>query len=268
MTFEPHPREFFAPDHAPARVAGLRDKIAGLQAAGIERVFVFPFHQRLASLDAQRFIDEVLVGGCAVRWIMVGDDFRFGAKRTGNVELLQANAARAGFEVHQLPSFLVDGHRVSSSLVRAALAAGRMDEAQRLLGHAYRMTGRIIHGARLGRQIGFPTINLRLGHGRHPAVHGIFAVRVYGLGGVLDGVASAGFRPTVDDTGRWLLEVHLFDFNQDVYGRLVQVEFLRKLRDERKYDSLEALTVAIQGDVHSARAVLAEAGPARHASAA
>jgi riboflavin kinase/FMN adenylyltransferase len=270
MTFEPHPREFFAPDSAPARVANLRDKVEGLRAAGIERVFVLPFRRRLASLDAASFVRDVLVAACEARWIIVGDDFRFGARRGGDIGLLRAMGPQLGYEVDELAPVLGEGRRVSSSAVRDALARGDLDLAARLLGHTYRISGRVIHGAKLGRQIGYPTLNLRLAHKRS-AVHGIFAVRVHGVGAPRAGVASAGIRPTVDRSGRWLLEVHLFDFADDVYGRLVQVEFLRKLREEEQFESLEQLTEAIRNDARLARAVLAEvdaagAGPALSAA--
>ncbi len=255
MTFEPHPREFFAPDSAPARVANLRDKIEGLRAAGVERVFVLPFRRALAQLEARAFIEEVLVGGCAMRWLIVGDDFRFGARRGGDIALLRAGAASGAYQVEQLDAVCMEQDRVSSSAVRAALAQGDLERAARLLGHPYHISGRVLHGARLGRQIGFPTLNLRLAHKR-AAVHGIFAVRVHGVGEPRPGVASAGMRPTVDDSGRWLLEVHLFDFADEVYGRLVRVEFCKKLRDEEKFRSVEELTAAIRDDSRRAREVL------------
>ena len=265
MTFEPHPREFFAPDLAPARVANLRDKIEGLRACGIERVFVMHFNQRLASLPAQAFIDDVLLAGCRMRWLIVGDDFRFGARRAGDIALLRAGAAAGGYEVEQLPAVRLDAVRISSSAVRAALLAGDLATAASLLGHPYRISGRVLHGAKLGRQIGYPTLNLRLEH-RRPAVHGIYAVRVQGIGAPRPGVASAGLRPTVDQSGRWLLEVHLFDFADDVYGHLVRVEFLQKLRDEEKFDSLEQLTAAIRDDAQRARALLLAPDPVERAS--
>jgi riboflavin kinase/FMN adenylyltransferase len=256
MTFEPHPREFFSPDAAPARVANLRDKIEGLRACGIERVFVLHFNRSLASLRPEAFIDDVLVAGCGMRWLIVGDDFRFGARRAGDVDLLRARAAAGGYEVEQIGPVCQGAARVSSSAVRAALAQGDLEGAARLLGHPYRISGRVLHGAKLGRQIGFPTLNLRLAHKR-PAVHGIYAVRVLGIGEPRAGVASAGIRPTVDQSGRWLLEVHLFDFAQEVYGHLVRVEFLHKLRDEEKFDSLAQLTEAIRNDTEQARALFA-----------
>jgi riboflavin kinase/FMN adenylyltransferase len=255
MTFEPHPRELFAPDKAPPRVANLRDKLESLAAAGIERVFIEHFNRRFAAITAEQFIDDILVRGCQARWLMVGEDFRFGAQRAGDVNLLRARAGSAGFEFVQLPNVMDDGERVSSSAVRAALGRGDMPRAAALLGHPYFISGRVMHGAKRGRELGFPTLNLRIAHKR-PAVHGIYAVRVHGLGATpWPGVASVGLRPTVDNSGRWLLEVHLFDFAAQVYGKLVRVEFLKKLRDEEKFDSLDALTAAIRNDAEQARAL-------------
>ncbi|MFN7778446.1 MAG: bifunctional riboflavin kinase/FAD synthetase [Betaproteobacteria bacterium] len=256
MTFEPHPREFFAPAAAPPRVASIRDKLQALADAGIDHVLIEHFNARFAAITATQFIDEVLVAGCQARWIAVGDDFRFGAKRAGDLALLRAHAAAGGYEVAQLPTVVEDGERVSSSAVRAALATGDLQRAARLLGQPYFISGRVQHGRKLGRALGFPTLNLRFAHKR-PALHGVFAVRVHGIGAApLPGVASVGLRPTVEESGRWLLEVHLFDFARDVYGHLVRVEFLHKLRDEEKYDTLDQLTVAIRGDSERARALI------------
>lgn len=261
MTFEPHPREFFAPEQAPARISNLRDKIDALAAAGIERVFIQHFNRRFAKLSANAFIEQVLVDGCRAHWLMIGDDFRFGARRSGDVNLLRARAAESGFEVVQSDTVCDAGERISSSAVRNALAAGDLALAQRLLGRPYAISARVQHGAKLGRCIGFPTLNLRIAHARkmrRPALHGVFAVRVHGLGPAPhSGVASMGLRPTVDDSGRWLLEVHVFDFAKQVYGRLVRVEFVRKLRDEIRYDTLAELTRAIGRDADHARALLA-----------
>ncbi len=261
MTFEPHPRELFQPAQAPARVANLRDTVDALAAAGIDRVYIQRFNRRFASLSAEEFIDRVLVAGCNLHWLMIGDDFRFGARRAGDVALLRARAAAGGYEVAQCATLSEDGERVSSSAVRNALSAGDLARAARLLGRPYAISGRVQHGAKLGRAIGFPTLNLRIAHAkkmRRPALHGIFAVRVHGLDVVpLDGVASMGLRPTVDDSGRWLLEVHLFNFDRQVYGALVRVEFLRKLRDEVKYDTVDQLVAAIRNDADQARALFA-----------
>jgi riboflavin kinase / FMN adenylyltransferase len=260
MTFEPHPREFFAPEQAPARIANLRDKLEALRSAGIERVFIQHFNGRFARLTPEAFVTEVLVAGCRARWLMVGDDFRFGARRAGDIALLRAHAAAGGYEVAQCPTICDDGARISSSAVRDALASGDMHRVQRLLGRPYSVSGRVQHGAKLGRSLGFPTLNLRIAHARRmrrAALHGVFAVRVHELEArPLDGVASVGLRPTVDDSGRWLLEVHLFDFARQVYGRLVRVEFVRKLRDEVKYGTVAELAAAIRHDAEQARAVL------------
>jgi riboflavin kinase / FMN adenylyltransferase len=255
MTFEPHPREFFAPAQAPSRVANLRDKVAGLQQAGIEHVYVEHFTRRFASLGADTFVERLLVQGCEVRWLLVGDDFRFGAGRAGDVALLRRLGQAGGYRVEQIPVVVESGSRVSSSRIRAALQAGDLAGAAALLGRPYSISGHVLHGAKLGRQMGFPTLNLRIAH-RRPAVHGIFAVRVHGIDArALPGVASVGLRPTVDDSGRWLLEVHLFDFSGDVYGRLVSVEFVQKLRDEARFDSIQALAQAIGSDADRARAI-------------
>ena len=261
MTFEPHPRELFTPDRAPARVANIRDKIEALAANGIERVFIQHFSRRFASLAPEQFISDVLVGGLDARCLLVGDDFRFGARRTGDVDLLRSRAARYGYSVEQLATVQEHGVRVSSSEVREALAAGNLAHAAALLGRPYAISGRVLHGRKLGREIGFPTLNLRLAH-RRPAARGIYAVKVHCLGDdVRSGVASIGLRPTVEDSDRWLLEVHLFDFAQDVYGRLIRVELVHKLRDETKYESLNALSDAIRNDATTARALLAPVDP-------
>jgi riboflavin kinase/FMN adenylyltransferase len=253
MTFEPHPREFFAPTQAPARVANIRDKLEALREAGIERVYIEHFNRRFASLSAEQFIDDVLVAGCRVRWLMVGDDFRFGARRAGDLALLRARAAGGGYVVEALPTVLDGSDRVSSSAVRESLEKGDLARARELLGRPYMISGRVLHGAKLGRTIGFPTLNLRIAHKR-PAVHGVYAVKVHGIDErAWPGVASVGLRPTVDDTGRWLLEVHLFDFARQVYGKLVRVEFLAKLRDEERYGTLDELTAAIARDAQRAR---------------
>lgn len=261
MVFEPQPREFFSPSTAPARIANLRDKLSALARHGIERVFVQHFDRRFAAITPSQFVDQVLVAGCQARWLMVGDDFRFGAQRAGDIDFLRARAAAGGYELVQSDTVSHAGERISSSALRRALAAGDLRRAQELLGRPYAISGRVRHGARLGRRIGFPTLNLPLappGQPRRPAVHGVFAVRVHGLAAQpLAGVASAGQRPTVDDSGRWLLEVHLFDFAADVYGRLVQVEFVRRLRDEARYADVDALVAAITADAAQARAVLA-----------
>jgi riboflavin kinase / FMN adenylyltransferase len=255
MTFEPHPREYFAPEQAPPRIANLRDKIEGLRQVGIDRVFVQHFNRDFASLTAEQFIQRILLDGCQARCLLVGDDFRFGARRAGDVALLRRFSQSGAFTVEQIAPVLLGEERVSSSRIRAALSVGDLALAGELLGHPYAISGRVLHGSKLGRQLGFPTLNLRVAH-RRPALHGIFAVRVHGIAApALAGVASVGLRPTVDDSGRWLLEVHLFDFSDEVYGRLIQVQFVQKLRDEERFDSVQELTAAIQRDADRARAI-------------
>ena len=248
LTFEPHPREFFDPKAAPARLTRLRDKLELIEAAGVERVHVARFDRRFASMSAERFVEDVLVNGLATRWLLVGRDFRFGARRAGDFAALAAAGARHGFEVESMPDVLSDGTRVSSSAVRAALAAGEFDPAERLLGHPYTISGRVAHGAKLGRSLGFPTANIVLR--RPPPLSGIFVVEVDGFG---PGVASIGRRPTVNPVPLPLLEVHLFDWERDLYGEHLRVRFLKKLRDERKYDGLDALKEAIAHDARQAR---------------
>lgn len=256
MTFEPHPREFFAPKRAPARVANLRDKVAAFDRCGIEHVFIQHFGRRFSNLAPDAFIEDVLLAGCAMRWLLVGDDFRFGAKRAGDTGLLADYAARGAFDLEVMPTISENGERISSTAVREALAAGDLARASVLLDRAYTISGRVLHGRKLGRSLGFPTLNLKIEHA-HPALQGIFAVRVHCLTErAIAGVASIGVRPTVDDAERWLLEVHLFDFADAVYGRLVTVEFVKKLRDEQKYETLGALSAAIRDDAARARALL------------
>ncbi|HEY8607566.1 MAG TPA: bifunctional riboflavin kinase/FAD synthetase [Noviherbaspirillum sp.] len=263
MTFEPHPREFFARAagdlaRAPARIANLRDKLQSLSDAGIDRVIVEHFNAHFASMSPEDFVEKVLVDGLHVKWLMVGEDFCYGARRAGNVARLTEAGRKHGFHVEALPAVLNEGTRISSSAVRAALAASDFGLAAQLLGHPYAISGHVTHGKKLGRTIGFPTMNLRIAHKR-PALSGIFVVQVHGLGDQpLPGVASMGVRPTVEDSGRVLLETYLFDYHEQCYGRIVRVEFLKKLRDEQKYGDLPALTAAIENDVQQARAFFRE----------
>jgi len=248
LTFEPHPREFFDPKAAPARLTRLRDKLELIEAAGVERVHVARFDRRFASMSAERFVEDVLVNGLATRWLLVGRDFRFGARRAGDYTALALAGTRHGFEVESMADVLFEGVRVSSSAVRAALAAGELDTGERLLGHPYTISGRVAHGAKLGRSLGFPTANIVLR--RPPPLSGIFVVEVDGFG---PGVASIGRRPTVNPVPLPLLEVHLFDWERDLYGEHLRVRFLKKLRDEQKYDGLDALREAIARDARQAR---------------
>lgn len=253
MTFEPHPREFFAPESAPARLTSLREKLELLSNQGVERVYICRFNHAFARTSAEDFVTRLLHERLQTRWLLVGDDFRFGAKRAGNYELLFRQAPQLGFELVDMPSVEAGGQRVSSTLVREALAAGDMARAQTYLGRHYSISGRVMHGDKIGSSIGFPTANVQMRHNR-PPVAGIFAVNLHGAAEqALAGVASLGTRPTVTQDGGLRLEVHLFDFSGDLYGRHVRVEFLHKLRDEAQYPDLESLTAQIERDAQDAR---------------
>lgn len=259
LTFEPHPREYFArragqPATAPARIQATRDKLGALSDLGVDRVCIAHFDASLSSLDARSFFDQIIDRGLQTRELLVGDDFRFGHKRQGDFALLESFCRERAIGCSRIDSFELNGVRVSSSAVRAALGEGRFREAAQLLGHPYQMSGHVLHGRKLGRTLGFPTLNLGVGFER-PALAGIFVVRVHGLGPrAIAGVASLGTRPAVEAQGRLLLEVHLFDFSETVYGRVVSVEFLERLREERHYASLELLTEQIARDCEAARA--------------
>ncbi len=271
LTFEPHPRDYFAKllqqtDLAPARVGTLRDKLEGLAQCGVDQAIVLPFNATLAAQTPQAFIHTVLVQGLGVRYVLVGDDFRFGAKRAGDYAMLDAAGATQGFDVARMNSYEVHGLRVSSSAVRQALAAGDMAQAAKLLGRPYAISGHIVHGRKLGRELGFRTLNMRFAHWK-PAASGIFVVHVHGLADhPLPGVANLGVRPSLDPTdvngGRVLLETHCLDWPaslgaEGAYGKIARVELLHKLHDERKYEGLEALTSGIHQDCDDARAWLA-----------
>ncbi|ODU44606.1 MAG: riboflavin biosynthesis protein RibF [Thiobacillus sp. SCN 63-374] len=259
LSFEPHPREFFTPEQAPARLSSLREKAEHLQRLGIDRFHVFRFDRAFSSLTAGVFIEQVLGRTLQAHYVLVGDDFRYGAKRTGDFALLQQTGRSLGFDAESLPTVEVTGERASSTAVRSALAAGELGHAARLLGRPYSISGRVVHGDKLGRDIGFPTANIQLKHNRPPLM-GIFAVELCGLNGApLPGVASLGKRPTVKGADAVpVLEVHLFDFDADIYGRRVRVDFLHKLRDEAKYPDLDSLVAQIRRDVDNAKHFLAK----------
>jgi riboflavin kinase/FMN adenylyltransferase len=265
MIFEPHPREFFAPDKAPTRLTSLREKLELLAAAGVGRVQICRFNFDFAKIPAEDFIVRILQHGLAARWILVGDDFRFGARRAGDFAMLKAFSIRCGFDVEEMPGYTVDGLRVSSTAVREALAGGDLGLVQRLLGRPYSISGRVVGGNKLGKKIGFPTANIQLKHNR-PPLSGIFAVEVEGDASTfspspLQGVASLGVRPTVHEHGMPVLEVHLFDFNREIYGEHLRVHFLHKLRDEAKYPDLMSLTKQIGQDVTDAKYFFASSSP-------
>jgi riboflavin kinase / FMN adenylyltransferase len=254
MTFEPHPREFFAPDQAPTRLTSLREKLELLGDQGIDTTYVMRFDYRFAQIAADQFIERILVRGAGVRYLLIGDDFRFGARRSGDLNVLKAHATRLGYVVEAMTSVIVDGERVSSTAVREALAAGKLARATRLLGRPYSISGRVVRGDGLGRKLGYPTANIQMKHNR-PPLTGIFAVEVHGAGDTaLRGVASLGVRPTVKQNGAPVLEAYLFDFEGDIYGRHLRVDFVEKLRDEENYRDLATLTRQIGCDVENARA--------------
>jgi len=258
MTFQPHPREYFARlsgdlSRVPPTIGNLRDKLHAFINSGMDRVIVEHFTAHFAGLSAQDFIEKILVQGLQVKWLMVGEDFRFGAKRAGTTDDLRAAGQKYGFEVEIMQDVMHGADRISSSLVRAALMDSDFVRAADLLGHPYTISGRVIHGNKLGRELGFPTMNLRMAQ-EYPVLNGIFITRAHGLADhPLPAVSCIGTRPTVDDSGRRLLETHIFDYDQNCYGKLVQIEFLKKLRDNEKFGSLAELTAAIQDDANNAR---------------
>jgi riboflavin kinase/FMN adenylyltransferase len=253
MTFEPQPQEFFAPDQAPARLTSLREKLELLRAVGIDIAFVCHFDYRMAQIPAEEFVDLIVRRALDTRWLLVGDDFRFGARRGGDFDLLMSLAPRYGYEVEATHSVLHKGTRVSSTAVRACLQAGDLDGAAQLLGRRYAICGRVVHGDGIGTGFGYPTANVRLDR-QKPPLAGIFVAEVDGLGQRgWPAVASLGVRPTVTSHGRAVLEVHLFDFSGDIYGKRITVRFLSKLRDEAKFSSVEALVAQMDRDAQRAR---------------
>jgi riboflavin kinase/FMN adenylyltransferase len=252
VVFEPHPREFFAPQQAPARLTNLREKLELFISMGIDRVHVCRFNAHFAQMGAADFI-HALHDGLHAAFVLIGDDFRFGSGRAGDFALMQKIGDQRGFGVAAMHSVLHDGVRVSSTAVRAALSAGQMREAWSYLGRHYSISGRVVHGDGMGHKLGFPTANIQLKHNR-PPLSGIFVVQVHGDGlGVLQGVASLGVRPTLKRDAKQVLEVHLFEFAQQIYGKHLRVEFLQKLRDEAKYPDVATLTRQIALDVENAR---------------
>jgi len=254
LTFEPHPRELFAPDQAPARLTSMREKLELFAENGVKVAYVCPFDARFAAMTAQEFIAQILRQSLDARTVLVGEDFRFGAGRMGTVELLRAS----GIRVDKQPEVQVDGKRVSSTGVRLALATGDLNQARKLLGRSYSISGHVAHGDKLGRKLGYPTANIQMHHDR-PPLTGIYAVKLAGLdGGERPGVASLGVRPTMKQNAAPVLEVHLFDFNRDIYGQHVRVSFLKKIRDEEKFPDLESLKQQIALDELAAREYFAK----------
>jgi riboflavin kinase/FMN adenylyltransferase len=267
VMFEPHPQEYFAARvteptqrrNAPARLTRLREKLQSLQHYAVDRVLCIRFNENFARLSAEDFIDRLLVEQLGVRCLIVGDDFRFGHRRQGDLAMLQHAGERVGFQVVNMHTFNIDGGRVSSTRIREALWGGDLNTAGKLLGRPYHMSGRIVHGDKRGRKLGFPTANIYL-HRQVSPLRGVFAVSVFGLDHEpLDGVANIGVRPSVDGQ-QCLLEVHLMDFVGDIYGRHVKVMFIERLRDERRFETLDALKQQIAADVRQARTLFANNG--------
>jgi riboflavin kinase/FMN adenylyltransferase len=253
VIFEPQPREFFAPQTAPARLTRLRDKLELLAAEGVERVVCLAFNRRLRELSAAQFVQQVLVDGLGVRHLEIGDDFRFGCDRAGDFDFLRQAGSEQGFSVEAAATVELDAERVSSTRVREAIAAADFGLAERLLGRPYAISGRVLHGQKLGRQLGAPTANVQLKRRKAP-LNGVFLVSALVDGRRHAGVANIGVRPSVAGDGSAHLEVHLLDFAGDLYGRRMTVAFRRKLRDEQRFASLEALKTAIAADIAAARA--------------
>ena len=256
ITFEPQPREYFMPQEAPPRLTRFREKLEVLQHCGVDRVVCLRFNAWLASLTADEFIQRIMLDGLAVKYLVVGDDFRFGKGRIGDYALLEQAGKTHGFPVATMPTFNIGNHRVSSTRIRVALSKGDFNSAEALLGRPYWMSGRVAHGDKRGRTIGFPTANIFM-HRNAAPLDGVFAVEMCGIDDrPIAGIANVGTRPTVDGS-RALLEVHLFDFDRDIYGRHVQVSFLKKLRPERKFESFDLLKRQIELDAEQARAFFA-----------
>ncbi len=256
MSFEPTPKEFFAQDAPPTRLMRFREKFEALAAAGIDIFHCPRFNEAMKGIRADTFVRQLLIHTLNVRHLVIGDDFRFAARREGDIDLLLRAGKALDFRVEQIGSVTVDGQRVSSTAIREALQRGDMEQARNLLGHYYRMSGKVIRGERIGRDLGYPTANVHLQRRLSPVL-GIFAVRVFGLGEeARDGVASVGTRPTFDGT-KPILEVHVFDFDEDIYGRRIEVEFVARLRDTEKFDDVEQLVEQMHRDSAAAREILA-----------
>ncbi len=255
ITFEPQPMEYFEPDAAPARLTRLREKVAAIAEDGIDRLMLLEFGPRLAAMEARAFIDRLLIDGLGVRFLLVGDDFRFGHKREGDFALLQSVGSEQGFAVENLHTIKHADERISSTRIREALSHGNLDQARHLLGRPFTICGRVVHGDKRGRTIGFPTANINL-HRRVSPLSGVYAVQARGISAEpWPAVANMGTRPTVGGTEH-RLEVHLFDYDGDCYGAHLEVEFLLKLRDERRFDSFAELKTQIGRDADAARQYL------------
>lgn len=258
ILFEPQPHEYFAGDRAPARLMRLREKLHALEQAGLERVLCLNFNEALRGLTAEQFIETILLGGLGIKHLVVGDDFRFGCDRTGDFSLLRATGARMGFTVTDTCTLTIAGERISSTRIRELLAAGNFAAAEACLGRPYSIAGRVEHGRKLGREIGVPTANIRLQRFRSP-LSGVFVISAFIQGERFSGVANVGVKPTLGGDVEPLLEVHLFDFERDIYGVPAEIEFHAKLRDEHRFASLDALKAQLQQDIQRGRLYFAGA---------
>lgn len=260
MSFEPTPGEFLARNDPPARLSRFREKYRAMAALGIDALFCPRFDDAMRRMSPESFVNELLVSTLSVRHVIVGDDFKFATQGSGNVDYLREAGSRLGFDVTEVGAIQQNSERVSSTAIRSALAAGNMRKARNMLGRDYSMSGHIVYGNQLGRTLGYPTANIPVMRLKSP-VQGIFAVRVRGLGDeLLDGVASVGTRPTVTGAGKTILEVFIFDFDRDIYGKSIEVQFISRLRDELKFPDLESMTAQIRRDVEDARHALARDG--------
>ncbi len=257
VTFEPLPMAWFRPDTAPARLMSVRQKLDFLATEAVDLVWLMRFNQALAGMSAEGFVESVLVNTLAAKHVVVGEDFRYGTRRQGDIDSLERSGEEQGFKVHAVPMIDIDGDRASSSNIRACLASGDLDRAEHLLGRPYRMKGRVIKGHQLGRQLGYPTANIRLVAGPSPLM-GVFAIRArWGDSGWHNGVANLGTRPAVGGEG-FLIEAHIFDYKGDLYGQNLEVEFINKLRDEAHFEVIDDLVVQMREDERQARVCLAQ----------
>ncbi|GAB6142108.1 bifunctional riboflavin kinase/FAD synthetase [Methylosoma difficile] len=259
MIFEPQPLEYFLKDNEPARLMRLREKVIGVSQLPVDNLLMVRFNKAVANVDAEQFIEEVLVGKLNVKHLVIGDDFHFGKARRGNFAMLKDKGKQFGFTVEDTGSYQAGGLRVSSTLIRDALSAGDLAQVERLLGHCYSVCGRVAHGDKRGRTLGYPTANIKMFRKNTP-VNGVFAVTMTGIDGlVFQGVANVGTRPTVDGSSKVILETHLFDFDKEIYGRYVEVQFRHKIRDELRFQSVGQLQAQIAQDVTEARRYFAHA---------
>jgi riboflavin kinase/FMN adenylyltransferase len=258
MFFEPQPLEYFLGDNAPSRLMRLREKVIEMAKLPVDNLLIVRFNQNFANRDAEQFIEHILIKTLNVKHLVIGDDFHFGKARRGNFAMLKEKGRLNGFTVEDTGSFQLGGLRISSTLIRDALVAGDLKRAEKLLGHCYSVCGRIAHGDKLGRTIGYPTANIRM-HRKNTPVNGVFAVTMTGIDGLeFEGVANVGTRPTLDGGSKVILETYLFDFNKEIYGRYVEVHFHQKIRDESRFHSLEELKAQIVKDVAETKKIFAE----------